>query len=122
MSKKILLFAPVAFNMAETTRMIEIAKGIRSSAAANNAFEIQFISDGGELEHLIEEEGFALNRMEPRLTPEKIEHIGKIDKGEKIGAALSRQEMIDRIENEVAYLKDLRPVAVITGSYMTIPV
>lgn len=28
MAKKILLFAPMAFNLAETTRMIEIAKGI----------------------------------------------------------------------------------------------
>lgn len=77
MSKKILLFTPAAFNMAETTRMIEIAKGIRNSKGASQAFEIQFISDGGDMEHLIEEEGFPLKRMKPRLTPEKIEHIGK---------------------------------------------
>jgi UDP:flavonoid glycosyltransferase YjiC (YdhE family) len=122
MSKKTLLFAPVAFNLAETTRMIEIAKGIRESKTACEAFEVQFISDGGDLERLIEEEGFPLKRMEPRLTSEKIEHIGKVDKGEKIGPALSRQEMIARIENEVAYLKQLQPAAVITGSNMTIPV
>ncbi|MCO5245675.1 MAG: hypothetical protein M9927_17975 [Anaerolineae bacterium] len=122
MAKKVLLFAPVAFNLAETTRMIEIAKGIRNHAVAREAFDIQFISDGGELEHLIEEEGFALKRMEPRLTPEKIERIGKVDKGEKIGAALSKQEMITRVENEVAYLRQLQPAAVLTGSYMTIPV
>jgi UDP:flavonoid glycosyltransferase YjiC (YdhE family) len=121
-SKKILLFAPVAFNMAETTRMIEIAKGIRNSKAASNAFEMQFISDGGDLERLIEQEDFPLKRMEPRLTPGKIEHISKVDKGEKIGTALSRQELITRIENEVAYLKELQPAALITGSHMTIPV
>ena len=28
MTKKLLLFAPVTFDLAETTRMIEIAKGI----------------------------------------------------------------------------------------------
>ena len=122
MSKKVLLFAPVAFNLAETTRMIEIAKGIRNHPAASEAFEVQFISDGGELEHLIEDEGFALHRMEPRLTVKQIEHIGKVDKGEKIGAALSTKEMITRVENEVAYLRQLRPAAVLTGSYMTIPV
>ena len=81
MAKKVLLFAPVAFNLAETTRMIEIAKGIRNHPAASEAFEVQFISDGGELEHLIEDEGFALHRMEPRLTVKQIEHIGKVDIG-----------------------------------------
>ena len=32
---------------------------------------------------MIEKHGFALTRMEPRLTPEKIEHIAKVDRGEK---------------------------------------
>ena len=78
MLKKNLLFAPVTFDLAETTRMIEIAKGIRRHEAAGKIFDIQFISNGGDLEHLIEEAGFALKRMEPRLTQEKIEHIGKL--------------------------------------------
>ena len=60
--------------------------------------------------------------MEPRLTQEKIEHIGKVDKGEKFAPAFSQQEMIERVENEVAYLKELKPAAVITGSYVSIPV
>jgi UDP:flavonoid glycosyltransferase YjiC (YdhE family) len=34
MTKKILLFAPVTFDLAETTRMIEIAKGIKNHEAA----------------------------------------------------------------------------------------
>lgn len=122
MPKKILLFAPAAFNLAETTRMIEIAKGITRHEAANKAFEIHFMSDGGELEHLIEEEGFPLKRMKPRLTPEKIEYIYKVDKGEKFAPAFTRREMIERVENEVEYLKELHPTAVITGSYVTIPI
>jgi hypothetical protein len=120
--KKSILFAPVAFDLAETTRMIEIAKGIRRHKAASEVFDIQFISDGGDLEHLIEEEGFPLKRMEPRLTEQKIEHIGKVDKGEKIGHAFTRKEMIERVTNELAYLKQLKPAAVITGSYVSIPV
>lgn len=122
MSKKKLLFAPVAFNLAETTRMIEIAKGIRRHEAAGKLFDIQFISDGGDLEHLIEEEGFALKRMEPRLTREKIEHIGKVDKGEKFAPAFTKMEVLERIDNEVEYLKQINPTVVVTGSYMTIPV
>jgi UDP:flavonoid glycosyltransferase YjiC (YdhE family) len=122
MSKKTLLFAPVAYNLAETTRALEIAKGIHNHEAARRVFDIQFISDGGKFEHLIEKEGFPLKRMEPRLTEEKIEFIYKVDKGEKFAPAFTRQEMIERIENEVSYLKELKPAAVITGSYLTIPV
>jgi UDP:flavonoid glycosyltransferase YjiC (YdhE family) len=122
MDKKILLFAPVTFDLAETTRMIEIAKGIRNHPAASQVFDIQFISNGGDLEHLIEDEGFKLQRLEPRFTPEKIEFIGKVDRGEIYAPALSQQEMIALIDNEVKYLKELAPTAVITGSYMTIPI
>ena len=120
--KKVLLFAPVTFDLAETTRMLEIAKGIVNHPLASQTFDIQFISNGGDLEHLIEEQGFPLKRLEPRYTLEMIERLGKVDKGEKFAPALSQKEMIAMIDNEVAYLRDLSPVAVITGSYMTIPV
>jgi hypothetical protein len=73
-TRRSLIFAPAAFNLAETTRMIEIAKGIAAHEAASKLFEIRFISDGGDFERLIEGQGFPLQRMEPRLTKEKIEH------------------------------------------------
>ncbi len=60
MPKKILVFAPVAFDLAETTRMIEIAKGIRQHNAASQVFDIQFISDGGDLE----KRGVRLKRLQ----------------------------------------------------------
>jgi UDP:flavonoid glycosyltransferase YjiC (YdhE family) len=122
MTKKLLLFAPVTFDLAETTRMIEIAKGIINHPLASKVFDIQFISNGGDLEHLIEEEGFPLKRLEPRYTMEMIELLGKVDKGEKFAPALSQKEMIAMIDNEVKYLTELKPTVVVTGSYMTIPV
>lgn len=67
MSKRILLFAPAAFNLPETTCMIEIAKGVANHDTGSKIFEIQFISDGGDFERLIQEEGFPLQRMKPRL-------------------------------------------------------
>ena len=103
MSKKILLFAPCAFNLAETTRMLEIAKGVAHHEAASKVFDIQFMSEGGDFEHLIDEEGFPLKKMEPRLTKEKIEYIGKVDKGEIFAPAFTHQEIIVRIENEKKY-------------------
>lgn len=120
--KRMLLFAPCAFNLAETSRMVEIAKGIRRNTAANQVFDIHFISDGGDFESMIEKHGFRLTRMSPRLTPEKIEHIAKVDRGEKFAPAFSDAEMTERVNNEIAVLKELRPVAVVTGSYLTIPV
>lgn len=120
--EKTLLFAPCAFNLAETSRMLEIAKGVARDPIACRVFECHFISDGGDFESLIEKHGFALTRMEPRLTPEKIEHIAKVDRGEKFTPAFTDAEMIERVENEVAVLKRLKPVAVVTGSYPSIPV
>jgi hypothetical protein len=104
MSQNTMLFAPCAFNLAETSRMLEIAKGIVREPQARKVFGIHFISDGGDFESLIEKHGFALTRMEPRLTPEKIEHIGKVDRGEKFTPAFTDAEMIQRVENEIAAL------------------
>ena len=120
--KQILLFAPCAFNLAETTRMVEIAKAIERHPGASKVFEIHFISDGGEFERLIENRRFSLTRLEPRLTKEKIEHIAKVDRGEKFAPAFTDREIIQRIVNEIACLKELKPAAVVTGSYLTIPV
>ena len=102
--------------------MVEIAKGIERHPAASQAFNIHFISDGGDFERMIEKHGFALTRMEPRLTKEKIEFIAKVDRGEKFAPAFTDAELIQRVENDLVCLKQLKPAAVVTGSYVTIPV
>ena len=48
--------------------MVEIAKAVARDPVASKVFDRQFISDGGEFESMIEKHGFALTRMEPRLT------------------------------------------------------
>ncbi|MGO9776984.1 MAG: nucleotide disphospho-sugar-binding domain-containing protein [Terracidiphilus sp.] len=122
MAKRVLLFAPCAYNLAETSRMVEIAKAVARHPAASHAFEIHFISDGGDFESMIEKHGFALTRLEPRLTKEKIELIAKVDRGEKFAPAFTDAELIERVNSEMACLKQLMPAAVVTGSYVTIPV
>jgi UDP:flavonoid glycosyltransferase YjiC (YdhE family) len=121
-SKRTLVFAPCAYNLAETSRMVEIAKAVARDPVASKVFGIQFISDGGEFEPMIEKHGFALTRMEPCLTLEKIEHIAKVDRGEKFTPAFTDAEMRERVQNEVAVLGKLHPAAVVTGSYPSIPV
>jgi hypothetical protein len=48
MTERTIVFAPCAFNLAETSRMVEIAKAVAREAVASKVFDIQFISDGGE--------------------------------------------------------------------------
>jgi UDP:flavonoid glycosyltransferase YjiC (YdhE family) len=122
MPRQALLFAPCAFNLAETSRMVEIAKAVERHPKASKVFDIHFFSDGGDFEPMIEKHGFALTRMEPRLTKEKIEFIARVDCGEKFAPAFTDAELIQRVENEMACLKQLKPAAVVTGSYVIVPV
>lgn len=101
--------------------MVEIAKGVVRHPAASQAFDVHFISDGGEFERMIENHGFPLTRMEPRLTPKKIEHIARVDRGEKFAAGFTTAEMIERVEHEIAMLQLLKPAAAVTGSYPSLP-
>lgn len=74
--RKALLLAVAGYDLAETGRMIEIAR------AAQEHFDVLFASYGGHFEKLIEDEGFPLRRMEPRLTPEKLERLRVVLSGE----------------------------------------
>jgi len=60
--------------------------------------------------------------MEPRLTLQKIQHIARVDRGEKFAPAFSDAEMRERVDHELLRLRELQPVAVVTGSYVTIPI
>jgi len=69
--KHTFLFAPCAYNLAETSRMVEIAKVVKRHPEARHGFAIHFISEGGKFEELIEKHEFPMTRMEPRLAQEK---------------------------------------------------
>jgi hypothetical protein len=122
MTRRALVFAPCAYNLAETTRMLQIAKGVRDVDRRGNAFDVRFMSEGGEFEALIEQAGFPVEPMRPRITPEKIEYAYKVDKGEALGAVFSTEEIIEKIDGELDWLRAVQPVAIVTGSYVTVPV
>jgi len=108
---KTLIFAVAGYNLAETGRHIEIARACR------NLFNILFISYGGKYESLIEEEGFELKRMEPRLTEKQLRHVAKALRGETLNTVgyFTAEEMEPRIENEIQLYKEIKPVCVLTG-------
>ncbi|HXV41454.1 MAG TPA: hypothetical protein VEC96_00195 [Anaerolineae bacterium] len=63
-----ILFTPFTANLAETTRAIVIARAIVGE------FDCRLASYGGAFERLIEETGFPLMLLEPRVMPEVMEH------------------------------------------------
>jgi UDP:flavonoid glycosyltransferase YjiC (YdhE family) len=121
MPKKVLLFAPAAYSLAETSRMVEIAKGVARHPQACMAFEIRFVSEGGEFEEMIEKNGWPIERVEPRLTPEKIKHIMSVNDEEEYSPTYTGDEMIAKVAGDLKALEKLKPTAIVTGSYLSMP-
>jgi len=83
---KTIVFSPAAYNLAEATRTIEIAKACRG------LFDILFVSYGDDFEGLVEEEGFVIRRLSPRLTAKKIDYLYRVDQGQTFGYFFSVAE------------------------------
>ena len=115
---KTLVFAVAGYNLAETGRMIEIAR------AARKHFNVIFASYGGQFEQLIEDEGFRLQKMEPRLTPEKLVRLRVVLSGETLNTVgyLSAEELSARVPNEIAFFKEVSPAAVLTGWCLSVTI
>jgi UDP:flavonoid glycosyltransferase YjiC (YdhE family) len=106
-----LIFAVAGYNLAETGRMLEIAK------ACKGKFNIVFMSYGGQYEHLIKEEGFSLRKTEPRLTKQQLDHVRLALSGETLNTVgyFTAEEMEPRVENEMRFFKEIQPACVLTG-------
>jgi len=115
---KTLIFAVAGYNLAETSRHIEIA------TACSKQFNITFMSYGGKFESLIEEEGFELKKMEPRLTREKLDRLRLVLSGETLNTVgyLSRKELEPRVENEIKLFNEIQPAAVLTGWCLSVTI
>ena len=106
---KTLVFSPALYNLAEATRALELARACR------DLFDIRFVSYGGQFERLISEAGYPIHRLEPQLTPEKIDYLYKVDQAQKLGYYFSVEEVREQVRNEIALFRELKPVAVVTG-------
>ncbi len=113
-----LVIAVAGYNLAETGRMIEIAR------AARKYFNVIFASYGGQFEPMIEAEGFRLEKMEPRLTREKLARLRVVLSGETLNTVgyLSAKELVPRVENEIQFFKDVDPAAVLTGWCLSVTI
>lgn len=106
---KNILFLPITFNLAETTRAIVVANAIKDD------FHCHFASYDGVFESLIEEAGFPLTRLQPRFTPQMIERIYAIDQGRWSGPSHTVDFVRQMVRSELELYQSLRPAAVVTG-------
>ena len=115
---KTLVFAVAGYNLAETGRMIEIAR------AARKRFRVVFASYGGQFEELIEDEGFPLTKLEPRLTREQLERLRIVLSGETLNTVgyLSRRDLEARVPREMAFFEAEQPAAVLTGWCLSVTI
>lgn len=111
--KKIVVFGVLGWNIAETTRMIQVAKSSRAFIDAH------FVSYGGEFDQLVTQEGFPLHQLTPGDTPEKIEHLWAVARGEKIAYSYPAEEIRLRVKSELALFEKLEPAALVIGSVLT---
>jgi len=118
MQRPLIVFAAETLNLAEVTRMLEIAK------VAKRAFECVFLSyDGARRNHrFIEAEGFSIVELAPQLTPEAVDRFWKIDRMEAVGDFFTEADLAARVESELALYERLAPVAVVTGFCLSVSV
>lgn len=103
-------FFTYAYNLAETTRAIEIAKALLARGV-----EIHFFTHGGTHEKRISEAGFPFTTLNPIVTPEKNAYLMDIDQGRQLGQPFTVKELSTYVTTEVEALRALQPLAVYAG-------
>lgn len=106
---KTLLFAPETINIAETIRMIEIARRCRDT------FHCVFFGYADTYAHLITAAGFPFHALEPQLTPAQIDHLWRVDRLESMADPFPAPVLRRRVESEIALYRELQPAAVVIG-------
>lgn len=115
---KTLIFAVAGYNLAETGRMLEIARSCK------DIFNIIFASYGGRFEHFIENEGFELRKMQPRLTPERLAKLRVVLSGETLNTVgyLTAKDLHARVPSEIEFFNQVKPAAVLTGWCLSVTI
>lgn len=111
---KTLLFAPETFNLAETTRMIEVAKECQSEA------NCVFMGYSRKFADFIEEAGFEFNYLAPHLTETDIVNIMNFDQMKSFKIPFTYDTLKIRIENELKLINKLNPDGIIIGSTISL--
>lgn len=107
------LFAPETFNLAETTRAIEVARWSRER------HECVFAGYSERYAGLIEEAGFEYHALTPPLSEEQADQAIRFDQGAGLEHPFTPEMFRERVESERALNALLRPAATVIGSTLS---
>lgn len=107
------LFCPVTFNLAETTRMIEVARALDAvHRPVFMGYEDDFVA-------LITEAGFEYHPCRPAWTAEDRERALRFDQGKALRSPFTRDLVAARVDVERRMIREHAAAAVVIGSNVT---
>ncbi|WP_017579687.1 glycosyltransferase [Nocardiopsis valliformis] len=107
------LFAPETFNLAETTRAIEVARQLR------NRHECVFAGYSERYAGLVEEAGFEYHPLFPELTDAQADQLIRFDQGRSVSHPFTEELVRARVESELELNTLLRPAATVIGTTLS---
>lgn len=108
-----ILFCPVTFNLAETTRMIQVAR------ALDPAHRVVFQGYETDFVDLIRDAGFDYLAGEPAWSRAERDQAIAFDQGRSFRSPFTKELVGARVELERRTIRDLGAAAVVTGSNLT---
>lgn len=108
-----LLFCPVTFNLAEVTRMIEVAR------AASPRHRVVFLGYESDFAGLIADAGFEYRACEPAMSAAEREQALKFDQGRTFRSPFTHALVAARVEAERAAIRETGAAAVVIGTNTT---
>lgn len=109
----VILFAPVTFNLAETTRMIEVARALGPGHRA------EFMGYEHDFVHLIREAGFAYRALQPAWSAAQRKQALDFDQGRAIRSPFTTELVAARVDAERRLIRELGASAAVIGSNIT---
>jgi UDP:flavonoid glycosyltransferase YjiC (YdhE family) len=107
------LFCPVTFNLAEVTRMIEVAR------ALDPRHHPLFMGYEPDFAGLIADAGFEYRSCEPALSASQREQLMRFDQGKTLRSPLTDHLVSARVAVERALIRETDAAAVVIGSNVT---
>ena len=107
------LFCPVTFNLAEVTRMIEVAR------ALDRRHRVVFMGYEQDFAHLITDAGFDYRPCAPAMSAAEREQLLRFDQGKTLRSPLTDALVSARVDSERALLRETDAAAVVIGSNVT---
>ncbi|WP_127473296.1 glycosyltransferase [Microbacterium sulfonylureivorans] len=107
------LFCPVTFNLAETTRMIQVARALHPShRPVFMGYEDEYLS-------LIVDAGFEYRACSPSWSQAERDQAIAFDQGRAVRTPFTNRLVAARVDVERRMIRELRAPVVVTGSNLT---